>query len=77
MTEFEKNQPAPAKDERLTPEQAAAYLGLATSTLRDWRSINYHGHSPAFYRLGRRVFYVMDDLERYLASCRVTHKTRR
>lgn len=45
---------------RLTTKDAADYLGgLSHDTLRYWR---YRGEGPRSYRLGRRTFYDVADL---------------
>lgn len=54
--------PAPLS-ERMTPKQAAAYLGVSESTLRDWRS---QGRGPRYVKI-RRVFYLRRDLFEYVA----------
>ena len=52
----------------LTPEDAAAYLGVALGTLRNWTSARY----VPFARRGRIVRYRRDALNRWLekGSCR-------
>lgn len=53
---------------RILPEsEAAAYIGIATGTLRNWRS---RRQGPAFLRVGRRRLYAVADLDLYLAGCR-------
>ena len=47
---------------------AAALLGVARGTLRNWRS---QCRGPRYARLGRRVVYQWADLEDYLNSCLV------
>lgn len=49
----------------LTTREAAAYLGLAVSTLNKWRC---HGGGPEFLKLGRAVRYRQDDLDRFLEA---------
>jgi len=44
-------------------EQAAEYLGLATSTLNKWRC---YGEGPVFLKLGRSVRYRINDLDNFL-----------
>lgn len=52
--------------ENMTPEQAAAHLGVKTQTLAAWR---YRGGGPAFIKLGARlVRYRREDLEAWTAS---------
>ncbi len=40
--------------------QAAAFLGLSSSTMNRYR---VSGDGPAFHRFGKRVLYHMDDLD--------------
>jgi hypothetical protein len=47
---------------------AAAIIGVAEGTLRNWRS---RDEGPAYHRCGKRIIYLQADLDRYLASCRV------
>ena len=47
---------------------AAAYLGVASGTLRNLRS---RGRGPVFYRIGRSIVYRRVDLDAFLAACRV------
>lgn len=47
----------------LTTSEAAAYLGLAISTLNKWRCF---GEGPQFIKLGRAVRYRLDDLDRFV-----------
>ena len=66
---------APPLAERLSPKEAAEYLGLSVSTLRDWRSINRAGPSPIFYQVSRnKIFYWSKDLEKFLAARKVTRR---
>ena len=63
---FETLQPATQRGALrgvLTTREAAAYLGLATSTLNKWRC---DGDGPHFLKLGRAVRYRQDDLDRFL-----------
>jgi predicted DNA-binding transcriptional regulator AlpA len=47
---------------------AAALLGIARGTLRNWRS---QCRGPRYARLGRRVVYRRADLDEYLNACLV------
>ena len=47
----------------LTVEQTAEYLGLAISTLNNWR---HNGEGPGFIKLGRAVRYRQSDLDAYI-----------
>lgn len=49
----------------LTTREAAAFLGLAVSTLNKWRC---YGEGPQFIKLGRAVRYRQDALERYVET---------
>lgn len=51
-----------------TPEEAAAYLGLAPRGLEDMR---YHGRGPAYTKVGRRVVrYHLNDLDAWMEGGR-------
>jgi len=52
----------------LNDVQAAKFLGLSVSTLRNWRFLS---RGPAYHLLGRRIVYFQDDLEAYIAAHRV------
>jgi len=52
--------------ELLTPEQAAALLGLSVKTLATWRSTGRHAF--AFIRCGARIRYRRSDLEAWLGQ---------
>jgi excisionase family DNA binding protein len=62
---------APASDARphcpaspwMTPVEAAAYLGIALGTLRNWTSAHFVPHA----KKGRVVRYHRDALDRWLA----------
>jgi len=47
----------------LTTTEAAAYLGLAISTLNKWRC---YGEGPHFIKLGRAVRYKREDLDSFV-----------
>jgi excisionase family DNA binding protein len=47
-----------------TPE-AAAYLGLAVSTLNKWRC---YGSGPKFLKLGRSVRYRRSELDQFVET---------
>jgi hypothetical protein len=56
-----------AKDSELTPRfwrtpEAAVYLGLSPRTLEKHRT---YGTGPVYRKLGGRVVYTIDDLERW------------
>lgn len=48
----------------LTPRLAAAYLGIAIGTLRNWTSMRFVPHA----KRGRMVRYHRDELDRWLAA---------
>lgn len=50
---------------RLTTNDAAAFCGLAPSTLRYWR---HAGVGPASYTIGTRVLYDLPDLAEWVAA---------
>ena len=47
----------------LTLDEAAAFLNTPAATLRYWRHL---GIGPDGFRLGRRVMYWPEDLERWI-----------
>lgn len=44
-------------------DAAAAYLGIKKNTLEIWR---VQGRGPQFVKIGRRVFYRLQDLDRFI-----------
>lgn len=57
----------------MTEEQAAVYLGVSTSTLRHSRCEGLREGRmppPPFVRLGRKIVYLRDDLDAWLAQNR-------
>lgn len=60
---------------RFNDVEAAKYLGLKRpQTLRNWRHL---GRGPAYCRLGRRIVYLKEDLDRFLQAGRVDPESRR
>jgi len=58
----------------LSEAQAAHYLGVARSTLRQARTTgNVRGRlaTPPFIKAGKKVIYLIDDLDRWLEAHRV------
>ena len=53
------------QDRLMTVEQAAAYLGLAVSTLNKWRC---HGGGPVFIKMGRAIRYSQDSLNKFIET---------
>jgi hypothetical protein len=56
---------------RLNRSSAAAYLGLQPKTLAMWASNGRHKSELPFYKIGRVVYYLIDDLDKFIASVRV------
>ena len=57
----------------LTDQEAAAYIGMSLSYLRNGRVTGATGNrtpGPPFYRIGRRVRYQQADLDTWLATHR-------
>jgi predicted DNA-binding transcriptional regulator AlpA len=54
----------------LTVGDAARFVGLAEQTLNSWR---VSGHGPAYHKLGRRVVYDVEELERWIQNRRLRH----
>lgn len=49
----------------LTPDEVAARLRISPSTLAQWRS---QRRGPAYVKVGSRVRYLSDAIDRYLAG---------
>jgi len=57
------------QEKALTPEQAAAILGVQVGTLAAWR---YRKQGPRYYRMGANaVRYYLSDLQAYKQSVAV------
>ena len=52
----------------LTTDEAAELLGLKSQTLHNWRHLR---KGPRYHKLGRRIIYLLDDLEAFMESCAV------
>ena len=58
-------------NEMLSNRDAAAYLGVAESTLNNWR---WHGKRPLQYvKLGHIVRYRKSDLDAFISANLLTH----
>ncbi|WP_319457549.1 MULTISPECIES: helix-turn-helix domain-containing protein [unclassified Mycobacterium] len=44
---------------------ASSYLGIPEATLRYWR---HAGHGPASFKMGRRLVYRREELERWISA---------
>lgn len=53
---------------RFSTQDAAAYLGIRGETLARWRSERrvLGAEQPNFYRIGKKIFYLKDDLDAFL-----------
>lgn len=47
--------------------EAAEILGIKDQTLKDWR---FKGIGPPFFRSGRRVMYIYEDVLKFIESNR-------
>ncbi len=54
--------------DRMNVKHAAAFLGVAERTLQLWRT---RGTGPAYYRITDTILYLKEDLEAFMASCRI------
>lgn len=52
-------------DGRVARADAAAYLGRTPKTLAEWSRL---GRGPRPRRVGGRIFYMLDDLDAFVAS---------
>lgn len=53
----------------MTPEQLSEALHISVGTLANWR---YRNEGPAWHSLGSRVAYRIEDVERWLKTCRIS-----
>jgi excisionase family DNA binding protein len=53
----------------LTPAEVAERLRVSTRTLEFWR---HQGRGPAYVKIGKRVRYRPDDVERFIEAQRST-----
>ena len=51
----------------LTTQEVAAMVRAQPETVRYWRSI---GTGPAFFKIGRRVLYAVEDVEAWINAAR-------
>lgn len=57
----------PAMPVYMTTDEAATYLRFNVRTLANWRSA---GKGPAYYTLGGRITYRLDELDEYMGRNR-------
>ena len=58
----------------LSESEAAEYIGLSRSTLRQGRCDGRRENRippPPYLKIGRKIAYLRDDLDRWLETCRV------
>ncbi len=55
-----------AMNERILTPAAATYIGVTQPTLTAWRLA---GTGPRHYRIGKRTFYTLADLDSFIESC--------
>jgi hypothetical protein len=71
---MEESQMPGQNNEYLSRREAAAFLGVAPATLAQWYSRRQF--KVPFYRIGRRVWYKMTDLQKFIESRVVVGKRR-
>ena len=59
------------ENELLDVDDAARYLGLKASCLTVWR---HHHKGPSYLKLGGKIRYRIDDLDKFLRASRVEIK---
>ncbi len=59
---------SPVLSESLPRDQAAAYIGVETSTLANWAHSGKHRDLLPFAMIGKRAFYRKADLDRFVES---------
>lgn len=57
------------EDRKFGNDEAADYLGVAHATLPTWRCTKRYG--LPYIKLGRKVYYLKSDLDRFIQSRRV------
>lgn len=57
------------KFELILPDDLATLVGVTIWTLEKWRS---EGAGPAYVKLGKSVFYLSDDVEKWINQSRLS-----
>jgi len=55
-------------NKKLNAQEAAEFLGVQSNTLAVWRC---QGRGPSYSKIGRRVMYDVEELERFFMIMRV------
>ena len=55
-------------DKYLTPKRVSEVFDIAIGTLANWRC---QGRGPEYVKLGRKILYPIDSLDRWSRSCLV------
>lgn len=58
---------------KICTKECARVVGVSPATLESWRSRN-HPHQPPFYVVNGRVVYDIEEVERWMQTCRVTRR---
>ena len=58
-------------ENRADNKEAASILGLEPETLAQWRYLRKYEDRLPYLKVGRKVFYLKDDLYRFLEACKV------
>lgn len=56
------------EDRHINEQEAARYIGLAVSTLRNRRCL---GMPPSYFKVGRKVVYSMSELRQWMSAKRI------
>lgn len=56
------------KSTRYDTKSAAVYLGVVKNTVSNWRHLC---RGPVYYKVGDRVYYYEEDLDRFIKSGRI------
>jgi hypothetical protein len=72
LTVTEQTEASPIQSPWLTPAQAGAYLNISVSTLAVWRCRK--DHPLKFSLCGTRIRYRAEDLDAFVAGCRVRRR---
>ncbi|MBF0488758.1 MAG: DNA-binding protein [Nitrospirae bacterium] len=58
-------------DEKISIAEASNFLGIPTATLNWYRAV---GKGPSYVKVGRHVYYLLPELQKYREGCIVTPK---
>jgi len=57
--------------QKLSTEDVAEQLKVSIETVKGWRA---RKQGPDYVKLGGRIYYTQDDIDSYVAGCKVSHQ---